>query len=361
MSLPIWLPSRTVRSLPSAEQRAPTSTTPQLTMIRRLRALVIQGVIIVLLTIGLLEALVVFSLRNPAAAVIPMDVLKPLHVLFDRNTIQVMPECAIYDEGLTYTLRPGRCTFANREFSNQYSINSLGVRDDEGSLAQPRVVMIGDSITMGWGVEQDESFASVFERRTGWRTLNAGVSSYGTVRELRMLERIDRSAVTDIVLQYSANDVVENRELIAGRFKTLSQQAYESTVQAQADMLRYFPGKHALNLLVMLRNLVQGRATSPPPPTPAEQAAMLLTVLEQSPVDLSPYRVTVFSLEPGFIDAVRPLAGAAAHPVIQRLRFVDGSGLASTPGAFYVLDDHPTRVGHEQVARMLSEALAGGS
>ena len=327
-------------------------------LLRRIRAFVIQGVIIALVTGALLEGLVIFSLRNPSASVIPMEVLRPLHVLFDRSTIQVMPECAIYDEGLTYTLRPGQCTFANREFNNRFSINKLGVRDDEASLDQPRVVMVGDSITMGWGVEQDESFASVFERTTGIRTLNAGVSSYGTVRELRMLERIDRRATTDIVLQYSANDVVENEELVAGRFKTLSREGYDRTVQAQADMLRYYPGKHTLNLLVLFRNLLRARANPEPPPSPAHQAELFLKVMERSPVDLTPYRITILSLDPSFVEAARPLATAAGSPVLQRLRFVDASGTSSMPGAFYVLDDHPTRVGHERIAQLLTEALA---
>jgi lysophospholipase L1-like esterase len=126
-----------------------------------------------------------------------------------------MPECATYDETLTYTLRPGRCTFANREFITEYAINALGVRDDEQSMDQPRVVALGDSVTMGWGVEQHEAFPSVFERMTGWRTLNAGVSSYGTVRELRMLQRIDRRNLTHVLIQYSGNDVVENEQLAA--------------------------------------------------------------------------------------------------------------------------------------------------
>ena len=326
-------------------------------LLRRLRSLAIQAVAISVITLALLEGLVVFSLRNPAIAIIPLSILRPMHVLFDRNTIQVMPECAVYDEGLTYTLRPGHCTFSNPEFSNALSINTLGVRDDQASLDQPGVVMLGDSITMGWGVNQDEAFPSVFEQKTGRRTLNAGVASYGTVRELRMLSRVDRRAATDIVIQYSGNDLAENEDLIAGRFRILSREGYEQTVSGQAEMLGYHPGKYSLNLMVMLRNSLRARSNPAAVASPHHEAALFLKVMEQSPVDLSPFRVTVLSLERPFIDAVRPLARAAESSVIHRLQFVDASGISATPGAFYVLDDHPTLIGHEAIAQLLIDAL----
>ena len=325
--------------------------------LRRLLSIAIQTVAISVITLALLEGLVVFSLRNPAIAVIPLPILRPMHVLFDRNTIQAMPECAVYNEGLTYTLRPGQCTFSNPEFSNAFSINTLGLRDDQASLDQPKVVMIGDSITMGWGVNQDESFPSVFERKTGRLTLNAGVASYGTVRELRMLSRVNRTAMTDIVIQYSDNDLAENEELIAGRFKILSREGYERTVSGQAEMQRYHPGKHTLNLMVMLRNSIRARRNPAPVPSPSHEAEVFLRVIEQSPLDLSPYRVTILSLERSFIDAVRPLAKAAASPWIRQLQFVDASGILATVEAFYLLDDHPTRIGHEVIAQLLIDAL----
>jgi lysophospholipase L1-like esterase len=326
-------------------------------MMRRLILFAVQGVAIAAITLALLEAIVLFSLRYPAASVIPMPVLRPLHELFDRNTIQVMPECAQYDETLTYTLRPGGCTFANREFSTKYAINSLGLRDDEQSLDAPRVVMLGDSVTMGWGVEQDEAFPSVFERQTGWRTLNAGISSYGTVRELRLLARLDRRRLEHIVIQYSGNDFRENEQLVSGAFKILTREGYEQTVQQQADLIRYYPGKYAINLLVMLRNSARSQGEAGQHPSPQREAEVFLEVMSRSPVDLTGYAVTVFSLEPAFIAALRPLVAASGAPLIQRLRLVDGGGIESTPGTFLVLDVHPTSLGQEAIGRALAKAI----
>ena len=327
-------------------------------VLRVLGSILLQGLLILGITLALLEGLVALSFHYPALSPIPSGVLRQMHVLFDRNTIQVMPECAAYDASLTYTLRPGRCTFANREFSNEYAINTLGVRDDEASLTAPGIVVLGDSIAMGWGVDQDAAFPSVIERLTGRRTLNAGVSSYGTVRELRMLERIDRSGLSDVVIQYSGNDLTENEQLVKGQFKNLTQAEYQERVRSQANLLRYHPGKHALNLLVMLRNLARERDAVPPPTSREAEARVFLEVIAQSPVaHLSPYAVTVVALESDFIETVRPLAAASTVPILRRLRFLDASTIASVPGAFYVLDDHPTAIGHEAIGRALVAVL----
>src|SRR5262245_17669996 len=103
-------------------------------MLRTIKLIAVQGIVIAVITMTLLEALVAFGFRYPTATLIPISVMQIMHIQFDRDTIQVQPACAIYNSDVTYTLRPGQCTFANREFSNQYQINSLGVRDDEESL-----------------------------------------------------------------------------------------------------------------------------------------------------------------------------------------------------------------------------------
>src|SRR3954452_12481906 len=53
---------------------------------------------------------------------------------WDRKVVQFDPACARYDGELFYTLRPGKCIHAAREFANEYRINSIGVRDTEEAL-----------------------------------------------------------------------------------------------------------------------------------------------------------------------------------------------------------------------------------
>lgn len=324
----------------------------------------LQLTIIGVLTLALLEGIVAFSFRNPKTSLLPGPLLRYLHVQFDRNTIQVMPECARYDDRVTYTLKPGTCRFVNREFDTEYRVNSAGLRDDEASLQRPDVIVLGDSLAMGWGVQQEEAFPALFEKETGYRTLNAGVSSYGTVRALKLLERLDRSALTRLVLQYTDNDFFENEQFVTnGDLKILSQPEYERTVADHQHALAYFPGKYAINVLVQLRNMVRqqvspdARAQAGQSNDRAREAEIFLAVLERSPVDIRGFKPVVLSLDGGFIAAARQAAAASSVDWIKSLQFVDASGVAAIDGSFYRLDDHPTAIGQQAIAKELIKVV----
>ncbi len=123
-----------------------------------------------------------------------------------------------YDEHLFYTLKPGDFEYSNMEFSTDYQVNQSGFRDDEASLNSPEIIFLGDSYTMGWGVEQDESFASLLEKNLGRKALNTGIASYGTARELLAFERIQHDSCKLVVLQFCPNDVKENRSFVKNGF-----------------------------------------------------------------------------------------------------------------------------------------------
>ena len=102
----------------------------------------------------------------------------------------------------------------------QVSINSRGLRDHEYSPAKPagvyRIVMLGDSTTLGWGVPLDQTVAKILERELnragvpGYRrieVINAGVGNYGTVQEVEHYKIYDRALHPDLlILQYFIND-----------------------------------------------------------------------------------------------------------------------------------------------------------
>src|SRR4029079_7125411 len=163
----------------------------------------------------LLEALLLLMLHVPGlTAALPRPVrrlVQQVYRHFNRALIQFDPRCAQYDAGLTYTLKPGTCTFENIEFRTTVHVNRLGLRDNEEALHAPDVIVIGDSHAMGWGVEEDQTFGRVLARQSGLKILNAGISSYGTVREMRLLDRLDVSRLRFLILQYSDNDLLENQ------------------------------------------------------------------------------------------------------------------------------------------------------
>ena len=100
-------------------------------------------------------------------------------------------------------------------------INSQGLRDREFTMAKPsdtyRILILGDSVTFGWGVAQDEAFAKVLERRLNEgpppgmgpkvEVMNAGVGNYNTSQEVAYFrERGVHYRPDLVILAYFLND-----------------------------------------------------------------------------------------------------------------------------------------------------------
>jgi hypothetical protein len=100
------------------------------------------------------------------------------------------------------------------------SIDSFGLRDREFSKEKPagtcRVLMLGDSTTLGWGVPVEQTVARILERKLNassvpgcarFEVLNGGVGNYGTVQEFAQYRNRDRFFKPDLViLEYFIND-----------------------------------------------------------------------------------------------------------------------------------------------------------
>jgi hypothetical protein len=284
---------------------------------------------------------------------------------YRRSIVQLDIGRARYDAELLYTLRPGRFTFANIEYSTLYEVNSLGVRDDEASLAQPQIVVAGDSYAMGWGVQQNDTFPQVIERKAGRRVLNAAVSSYGTVREMRLLDRVDMSHATTLVIQYCSNDFDENEqfETHGNRHVPSGEHDWLDAIAAQQRTARYRPFRMLYDSAVWIKRGIEGHHWGgfEPYTPPADRAAELfLNALEHAPhQDLTRLRIVVTDPEPdpSFIRALDRLHGNPRYPAhIRAIRVADVSALM-TPDVHYVLDDHLTARGHELIADAVIAAM----
>ena len=166
-----------------------------------------------LVSLWLFETVFLVLLYHPSLVLkLPPQVFGNVRTAYynTRQVIQREPLCSRFDEELGYTLKPGHCVFANIEFKTEYSINSLGLRDTQEALYKPEIIVVGDSFAMGWGVNQQEAFPKVLERKSGKKVLNAAVSSYGTAREMLLLKRLDTSAMKYLIIQYYENDYWEN-------------------------------------------------------------------------------------------------------------------------------------------------------
>ena len=92
--------------------------------------------------------------------------------------------------------------------------NADGFRDDEYPVAKGdrrRIMFLGDSLTLGWGVEKEQTFEHLLEARlnaiTPTEIINLGIGNYNTTQELNLF--IDKGAKYDpdqVVLFYFIND-----------------------------------------------------------------------------------------------------------------------------------------------------------
>jgi len=291
---------------------------------------------------------------------------------FNRKLIQFDANCAMYDPVVTYTLKPGSCTFSNLEFSNRYDVDHLGTRDVDADLERPDVIVIGDSHAMGWGVNQNEATPQQLAAKTHLKVLNAAVSSYGTVRERMLLDRLDASKMRILVLQYTDNDLIENRAFAehGGHLPITSEAEYQRIVRHYSRQSVYYPGKYTFRLLMKVTRLEEPEPdqTSMAPAAPAEEAELFLNALQHAGrTPLDNVRIIVYEINEQirpsrpFIAALTKVHTQAKYPdYIRQLIPIDVAPLLS-PEDFYVLDDHMNARGHDIVSTALANVIRSAS
>ena len=85
-------------------------------------------------------------------------------------------------------------------------------------MAQERVVVLGDSFTWGFGVEEDDTFVRRLDGALGSEiaVINLGVSGYSTDQELILYQRHGRNYEADVVvLVVASNDFAMNVSPVA--------------------------------------------------------------------------------------------------------------------------------------------------
>lgn len=326
---------------------------------------ILYNLTIVFVFLAIFEGLIGFLLHHPAK--IPNSLRKPFAAYYDehlRSTIQMEPACAIYDDELFYTLKPGKSTFENMEFKIDLDVNSKGVRDDEKSLGTPDVIFLGDSFTMGWGIDQDSTFESRIQRDLNVSTLNAGISSYGTVRELKILKRFNKDSLKTIVFQYHFSDLAENKEFADHHDSLIisSPEKYAKTSEMVRRRANYYFGKHTSLVAKFIVKNMAGKL-SDRPITGSEDVKYFLHALLKSEVSLDKVNIVVFDIgshgETGnkFLEELRKEISKPEYPeFIRRITIVDVQPLLDESN-YYILDDHINSSGHKKLSRALGQAI----
>ena len=135
-----------------------------------------------------------------------------------RNIWQNKKECVNFDNRLLYVPKIGTCNFKNLEFDTKLTFDEISRVNQSYSKLQNKqnnaIAVLGDSLAMGWGVNDDETYSAILEKNINKKVFNQGVSSYGTIRQVKKFKNsgIDDKIET-VIVHYNLNDLDENQKL----------------------------------------------------------------------------------------------------------------------------------------------------
>jgi lysophospholipase L1-like esterase len=138
-----------------------------------------------------------------------------------RTAGRTLPPMYVEDEKLGWRLKPNFEGGAKTdEFSTEIKINSDGFRDYEHSNSNNestfRILGLGDSFTLGYGVELEETYLSVLEKylnssqddnNTLFEIFNTGIPGYSIKEECLLFEEIVSRIQPDLItIGFDIND-----------------------------------------------------------------------------------------------------------------------------------------------------------
>lgn len=270
--------------------------------------------------------------------------------------------CGRHDPQLGYLLKPGECSYQDVEYKMRFDVNSAGLRDDEESLVDPDIVVLGDSHALGIGVPQDEIFAARVEAGAGLKVLNAGVSSYGTAREMMLLRRLNIDRINTIIIQYCRNDFEENKKYfeLGGQLDIMPREKYESIAALDIENQQSFiqPGIGVLTRAVEKATQSVGSLFASEKRDEIDEVGAFKYALEKNRDLLEGKKIILLELNGH--NRYDNLFISKAKPRLQDLgldlHFIDASRFLSDQD-YFTLDNHMRPDGHRKVAEAILEVV----
>lgn len=113
---------------------------------------------------------------------------------------------------------------AREQFNGQVQFDEIGIRVNDNpseyeKISYKKVLVVGDSTTAGFEVDNNETYVSVLERlfysnSCNYRFYNAGVRGYGTDQALWVMQELTGLINPDyIIYMFSPNDITNNRTI----------------------------------------------------------------------------------------------------------------------------------------------------
>ena len=268
-----------------------------------------------------------------------------------RNIWQYNNNCTSYDKNLLYKPKSGECIFNNPEFKTKLKFDnfkrSSGETNKEINL-NDYILVLGDSVAMGWGVNDDETFSHHLEKKINKNVYNLAVSSYGTVREIKRLKMspyYEKSK--DIIIQYHPNDLGENKELDVN--KIYSKEDFDKIFENQKlkkNNIQVILGTFKSSLRLFFSDIID-------------------KVFREKNLELIDFKIDQKYLEKVLnenlnIQEKRIIIILIVQPWQKVLNFPNKSEkleyvlIKLDKSEFFIIDDHPNYLGHKKIADKLT-------
>ncbi len=271
-----------------------------------------------------------------------------------RNIWQNNKNCSIFDRQLLYKPKIGSCKFTNPEFQTNVIFNEFFREHDtilDKNNSNDYIVVLGDSIAMGWGVNNDETFSYHLEKKLNKKVYNMAVSSYGSVREIKRLKLSPFYENSNtIIIQYHPNDLGENKELDINKIYSIEefQNKFDNN-SSNINIYKLILGtfKSSIRLFFSDINDKIFREKNLELIDFSKDKKYLQKVLREN-IDINRKRVII-------VLPIGPWQKVINFPEnSERIEYIL---IKLNKSDFFIIDDHPNKLGHLKIAKILIDYL----
>jgi len=268
-----------------------------------------------------------------------------------RNIWQNNPDCVKFDEDLIYVPKLRNCRFKNFEFDTNISFDSFGRVSNHPNKKEninQSIAVIGDSFAMGWGVNDNETFSYLLEKKINKNVYNLAVSSYGTRRELIRLEKSGLlNEIDTVIIQYCYNDFGENNNFIINSEIDTNNKFQTVTSSQPISYWRMFRRTFRYSAQIPI-NLIKKKSNSL---DFLHHQNLLLNVLNEYPSIMSKKIYIFYTNGPDLKFFNFP---NGTLPDYDNISFLD---LKINNNHYFKIDGHLNKEGHKFIAEELSKKI----
>jgi lysophospholipase L1-like esterase len=180
-----------------------------------------------------------------------------------QQSIELLPQADRIDGRLFENKRNSHLGLADFDFdTNSFGLRDVGPSEAFDALKDPsnlRVLFLGDSVTLGWGVPHKDTWINVLEGRAkakdgrGVELLNAGHLQYNTIQESDWLEAHGPELRPDVVV---VTFVVNDLDDAYGMYQGLKQSILDAPTPDEltlGDKMTAYYNEHFTGIRGLLR------------------------------------------------------------------------------------------------------------